>query len=203
MKQKCNKNRTPQAWCNITPVTILRKNSAYFFIWVIYCCLSVIECQRLPGLEVFHLLPSNGNIPFPCTVHNSVCASFQSNLEFKAQIRGFTHVCCSFWSTETLKRSPAACFLQTNADLCWYLTHEDCLMVHQNLFKTDARLAAKCVILDWGTGRWPKTNHFLTVIFCLTYVLISAWAASRQKQLQLCAFAPHVVKAGFTSWRVF
>lgn len=48
-------------------------------------------------------------------------------------------------------------------------------MVHPNLFKTDARLAAKCVN-DFALGyrQVTKTIYCLTVTFCLAYVLISA-----------------------------
>lgn len=64
------------------------------------------------------------------------------------------------------------------------LTHQDCLMVHQNLFKTDARLAAKCVsYFGLGYRQVTTTIHCLIVTsashifdFCLSYFQTKAAA---------------------------
>lgn len=77
------------------------------------------------------------------------CASFKINLGFETQIQIFTHL-LRFLVIKLDKWSPAACF-SPKAGLNMKLTHEDCLMMHQNHLKTDARLAAKCVS-DFGCG---------------------------------------------------
>lgn len=76
-------------------------------------CLCSLPCPAVP----------NGNIPFSCTVRHSLHASFKSNLGLKTQIQGFTHVCCSFWSTKMPKWSPAAWFYFSNKNWLKLVVH--------------------------------------------------------------------------------
>lgn len=94
---------------------------------------------------------------FSFIVCHSLHTSFKSNLDFKILILIFARL---LWFQKCLSGVQQPVFFKTA--LKWELIPKDCLMMYQNLLKTDVGLAAKC-ISDFGFGyrEMNKTIHLV------------------------------------------
>lgn len=94
---------------------------------------------------------------FSFIVCYSLHTSFKSNLDFKILILIFARL---LWFQKCLSGVQQPVFFKTA--LKWELIPKDCLMMYQNLLKTDVGLAAKC-ISDFGFGyrEMNKTIHLV------------------------------------------